>query len=64
MIVNGKVYSFEGNITVSDLLKKLNLNSDLVVVEVNLNIVYKENFSDKVLNDSDRIEIISFVGGG
>lgn len=64
MIVNGKVYSFEGNITISDLLKKLNLNSDLVVAEVNLNIVYKENFSDKVLNDSDRIEIISFVGGG
>lgn len=64
MIVNGKLYSFEGSITISELLKRLNLNSDLVVVEVNLNIISKENFSDKVLNDSDRIEIINFVGGG
>jgi len=64
MIINGKFHSFENNITISDLLKNLNISSDLVVVEVNLNIVCKENFSDTVLNDSDRIEIISFVGGG
>lgn len=63
MIVNGKDMYFE-NITISQLLDKLNLDMDKVVVEVNFEIISKESYSDFVLNKEDKIEIISLVGGG
>ncbi len=64
MLINGKQIDFEDGITVADMLKKLNLSMDSVVVEVNLEIVPKELYSKKVLCSSDKIEIVSFVGGG
>lgn len=64
MIVNGKNIDYKERITVENLLEKLDLNMDEVVVEVNLNIISKENYSDILLNKEDKIEIINFVGGG
>jgi sulfur carrier protein len=64
MLINGKQIDFEDGITVANMLKKLNLSIDSVVVEVNLEIVPKELYSKKVLCSSDKIEIVSFVGGG
>lgn len=63
MLVNGNEMSFD-NITILELLNHLNLDMNKVVVEVNLEIVLKENYSHYVLNKEDKIEIISFVGGG
>lgn len=64
MQINGKSMDIENNITVEDLISKLNLNKDKLVVEVNLSIVYKDNYSTFHLNENDKVEIISFVGGG
>lgn len=63
MLVNGKEMHFE-NITIVRLLENLNLDMNKVVVEVNLDIISKENYSEYILNKEDKIEIISFVGGG
>lgn len=64
MIVNGKSFD-KGNInTVYDLLKRLNLSSKKVVVEVNRDIISKANYKEVILNHEDKIEIIAFVGGG
>lgn len=64
MIINGKQKDFDSGITVSELLDKLNLDKNKVIVEVNLEIVYKEQLSEYVLNKEDKIEIISLMGGG
>ncbi|SHH57948.1 sulfur carrier protein [Caloranaerobacter azorensis DSM 13643] len=64
MIVNGKEMNFETEITVDELLKSLGLDKDKVVVEVNFGIVPKEKYTDRILNREDRVEIVSFVGGG
>lgn len=63
MIVNGKDMNFE-NITILRLLENLNLDMNKVVVEVNLDIVSKEDYTEYLLNKEDKVEIISFVGGG
>lgn len=63
MIVNGKEMNFE-NITILQLLKNLSLDMKRVVVEVNREIVSKEEYPEYLLNGEDKIEIISFVGGG
>ncbi|WP_017414893.1 sulfur carrier protein ThiS [Clostridium tunisiense] len=64
MIVNGKEMNFEENITVLELLKNLSISENKVVVEVNYNIITKEQFSEVILNKEDTVEIVSFVGGG
>lgn len=63
MKVNGKDYDFKEDINISELLKFFNINPDYVVVEVDKEIIQKEDFNKK-LKDKNRIEIVSFVGGG
>ena len=49
---------------VSDLLNALNLEKDIVAVELNKNIVHRENFEKTKLKDNDKLEIVKAVGGG
>lgn len=64
MKVNGRDFSREGINNISGLLKKLNVNESRVVVELNKEIVSKEDYSKVNLKDDDTIEVVSFVGGG
>lgn len=55
---------FETKITISEMLKKLGLAEEKVVAEVNFKIISKEEYKEYVLDQSDKVEIVSFVGGG
>ena len=50
--------------TVADLLRDLELDGRLVVVEVNRQIVRRNEIEDVALRAGDRVEIVHFVGGG
>ena len=63
LVINSKEKDINCN-TVSDLLKELNLNNDIVAVELNKNIVHRENFEKTKLKNNDKIEIVTGVGGG
>ena len=62
--VNGESKRVDEGFTVTRLLKDLEIPGERVAVEVNLQIVGKENYSRSILKEGDRIEIIRFVGGG
>ncbi len=63
--INGEIKEFEGNLkNISELLKALNVNSKFVAVELNGSVVYKENFETTEVKDGDKVEVVSFVGGG
>ncbi|ARE89683.1 sulfur carrier protein ThiS [Clostridium formicaceticum] len=64
MIINGKEMDLPEGITIVELLEKLHLHKDRVVVEVNYEIVAKEQYTETILNGGDQVEIVSFVGGG
>lgn len=64
VIVNGKEIEFKENTTIIDLLNQYNLKKDRVVVEINLNIVEEDDYNSYLLKEEDRVELISFVGGG
>ncbi len=64
MIVNGEELNFTNNITVSELLDKLNVNEETVVVEVDLEIINKDDYKIKKLSSTSKVEIIRYVGGG
>ena len=63
LIINGGERHVECE-KVSDLLNKLNLKLDTVAVELNKNIVHRENFDNIKLRDNDKLEIVTVVGGG
>lgn len=62
--VNGKSREVEDGASVEDLLADLELDTRLVVVELNREIVRRTERSAVGLQAGDRIEIVHFVGGG
>ncbi|SHK46677.1 sulfur carrier protein ThiS [Paramaledivibacter caminithermalis] len=64
MKVNGKEIYLETITTVSELLGKLNLNEEKVVVWVNGENICIERYSKHSLDEKDEIEIISIISGG
>ena len=62
--VNGKETEVNEDQTVAALVAEKGLNPDTVVVEHNMVILPKEEWPQLVLTAEDKLEIISFVGGG
>ena len=62
--LNGKEKEITENTKLLVLLEDLNLSPDSVVVEMNKNIVRKDNFSETFIKENDKLEILRFVGGG
>jgi len=64
IIVNGKELNVKENITIEELLKNLKIDSKVMAVAVNMNIVKKENWSSYTPTEGDKLELLHFVGGG
>ncbi len=62
--VNGKETGLEAGITVSECLEANHYQIRRIAVELNGTIVPKSDYSSTVLKDGDKLEIVSFVGGG
>jgi len=62
--LNGQPDSAPEGITVSDLLARLELQPVRVAVEINEELVSRPTFDRHELREGDRIEIVTFVGGG
>lgn len=54
----------EKMMTLQELVINRGLSPKQVIVEVNLQIIPREQWPQITLQDKDSIEIISFVGGG
>ena len=64
VILNGKEKDLPSGITVSALLRELDLEGKPVAVERNREVVSRTLFEETSLEENDRIEIVHFVGGG
>lgn len=64
MKVNGNQVTLEKPITLLEYLKKLNYDPAKVAVELDYEIVPKDQFDSVVLNGQESLEIVGFVGGG
>ncbi len=62
--VNGEPVSVDENSSVADLLARLDLASQAVAVEVNLDLVPRAQHRAVRLVAGDRVEIVTLVGGG
>jgi thiamine biosynthesis protein ThiS len=62
--VNGEAKELSGRISLSELVTQLDLPAARIAVELNRNVVRRNDWSTTMLNDDDRLEIVHFVGGG
>jgi sulfur carrier protein len=62
--VNGKPQALQDGATLTELVQALGLGEKRVAIEVNRELVTRGEWAGRVLRESDKVEIVSFVGGG
>ena len=62
--LNGEDYYIKENQSISNLVEELDLDIAKIAIERNLEIVLNNNFSKIQIKQNDKIEIVSFIGGG
>jgi thiamine biosynthesis protein ThiS len=62
--INGQDRELASGLTMSALLADLDLQPVRVAIEVNRELVSRCDFAETTIRDGDRIEIVTFVGGG
>ena len=64
IIVNGKEINLTEDTTVAEYLEQNQYQVKRIAVELNGDILPKYSYSDTMLKDGDRLEVVRFVGGG
>lgn len=64
MLINGEEKALACPTALSELLAQLGYRAAFVAVELNGNIVKQAEFGSTTITDADKLEIVSFVGGG
>ena len=64
LLLNGEERDIAGIASIADLVAALGLDARKVAVERNLEIAPRSTYADTRLADGDRIEIVTFIGGG
>ncbi|MFK7777931.1 MAG: sulfur carrier protein ThiS [Gimesia sp.] len=62
--VNGETQEVPEKFTVSELLTQLGLQPKYLAVERNLILIPREEHASCTLQEHDRLEIVTLVGGG
>ena len=64
LTINGENKTFENSISLDEIMVNLKIKDKVMACAVNMDIVKKENWKTYIPNDSDKIELLQFVGGG
>ena len=64
LVINGREREMETDADLLGLLRSLDIEPKLVVVEHNGTILRPGHFAGVELSEGDRVEIVHFVGGG
>ncbi len=64
IVVNGEVRDVSGGMTVRELIVELRLDRGACAAEVNSRLVPRAEHESRRLEEGDRVELVSLVGGG
>jgi sulfur carrier protein len=64
VLLNGEQTELADGVTVRDLIAELDLTKKRVAVEINREIVAREEFAARAIREGDVVEIVHFIGGG
>ena len=63
-VLNGETYYIETKVSLLELITYFNYNTSLLVLEYNNSICNKNEWNNIYINNNDKIEIVTIVGGG
>ena len=64
MKVNGEQIILSEKIPLSEFLQREGYAQEKIAVELNGEIIPRSRYASVILTDADKLEIVSFVGGG
>ncbi len=64
IIVNGEQKECKDGLSISELLNDFEVEKERVAIELNANIIPRAQHSQTILHEKDKLEIVTFVGGG
>lgn len=64
IVVNGKDIDTTESITLLSFLESQEMKPDQVVAAINDDIIEREQYSSVILQSNDKLDLMSFVGGG
>jgi len=64
IILNGEEKFLERKMNIAELISDLELDIKKIAVEKDLEIVNPQQFTEVVLDEGSRVEIVHFIGGG
>ncbi len=62
--INGETREVSDACTLDELVRELSLAPQRVAIELNKNVVRRNDWAETTLHEGDRLEIVHFVGGG
>ncbi|MEL0177296.1 MAG: sulfur carrier protein ThiS [Pelagibacteraceae bacterium] len=64
IVLNGKKFQISEKDTIMRLLKKIDIKSSKVAIEVNKVVIPKEKYRYFKFKNNDKVEVVTFIGGG
>ena len=64
VFINGEVKNIQEGLNLDELLRHFSLPSQRIAIEMNMSVVRRKDWEKMKVNETDKIEIIHFVGGG
>jgi len=62
--LNGEPRDLREGLTVAELVGDLGLRARRIAVEINLDVLPRDDYPRRALCDGDVVEIVQFIGGG
>jgi thiamine biosynthesis protein ThiS len=62
--LNGKPYTLEQPVNLTRLSELLKLEAAQVAIELNREIIPRSQYKETTIDEGDKIEIVTFIGGG
>ena len=64
IFLNGDSKEIKQNLTLTDLLKDLEITSKHIAIELNDEVVFKSDWNSRILVREDKLEVVKAIGGG
>ncbi len=64
IILNGEDKFLQNKMTIAELIIELELDIKKIAIEKDFEIINPQQFSEVVLDEGSRVEIVHFIGGG
>ncbi len=64
VFINGEVKNIPEGLNLDELLRHFSMPSQRIAIEMNMSVVRRKDWEKMKVNETDKIEIIHFVGGG